>query len=217
MSKFKGPNHYGESGQIAGTIYYKQFGQQLARSVPGLDFKDKNSTLQRNQRYARFAPCIEFASGIRWVAKAIYETQPASRTAFSQMIKQLMLGFGGTEIAPQVDFKKVTLGSGQIPILPLLTCIGTNHDTITVTWSTELNVPSELATDSFQFMISAPGNLKAVVSENVARSVGTLVITVPFYFQNEEVAISTPVITSDDGSMKSPFTLCDAQGLVDLA
>ena len=214
MSKIVGPVHHGESGQIAGTVYYRQFGKQLSRSVP------KPTTippteLQLNQRYGRFAPLTAFARQMKYAAKLMYQVQPANRTAFSQMVKQLSPAFTGTMDSPAVNLELSILGNGDLPIVPLTTCSETVPGTVVIAWRTSMSSPDEDATDKVSVMISTDnGKTSSFFDTGVVRSVGTASIIISSVFKENDSHCSSLFLLSTVNGKKSPFRAADPLGII---
>lgn len=214
MSKIVGPVHHGESGQIAGTVYYRQFGKQLSRSVP------KPTTipptqLQLDQRYGRFAPLTAFARQMKYAAKNIFQVQPANRTAFSQMVHQLSPAFTGVEGATVINLGHSILGNGDLPMVPLTACSETVPGTVVITWNTSMSSPDEDASDKVTVMISTDnGKTSSFFDTGVARSVGTASIIIPAVFKENDSHCSSLFLYSSINLKKSPFRAADPLGII---
>lgn len=214
MSKLIGPVHNGESGQVAGTVYYRQFGVQLARKVP-TPTMIKPTELQMNQRYGRFKPAFEFAQQMKYAAKLIFQTQPANRTAFSEMCKQLFPGFTGTADVPLVNLSVCTLGNGDLPMINLLTCTETVPGTVVITWSTAISTPDEAADDVVNVMVSdVEGTVSRFVDTHAIRSAGTASFDRPMALLDTESRVSSLFLLSANANKKSPFMVQDPVGIL---
>jgi hypothetical protein len=214
MAKLKTPNRDGWSGKMADVVYYDQFGNQLARKVPS-KYDDLNSQKQRDQRYGRFAPCTSFARQMKYIAKEIFQVQPARRTAFSEMVHQLSPAFTGTESAPVEDLKLAILGNGDLPMVKLLTCGPGSLGHIVITWSDVTSQPTESPDDLVNVMLTeADGKTSTFIATGIKRSVGTANIVLPSPTLYSGGFCSSLFMKSVDGKLKSRFQCEDDIGQI---
>jgi len=212
MSKLIGPDHNGESGQIAGKVFYRQFGQQLARKVPSPTSAPPTEN-QKDQRYGRFRPAFKFSQQMKYAAKNIFEVQPQTRTAFSEMTKQIFPAFTGTYEATVVDLSRVTLGNGRLPIVMLKTCTELVPGTVIISWTDELSTPDETADDLVTVMLSDDDGLRSsFIATGVKRSVMTATFARPQWSLGFDCHVSSLFIIGVDGVFKSPFQAADPFG-----
>ena len=212
MSKLIGPDHNGESGQIAGKVFYRQFGQQLARKVPTPTTKPPVKS-QLDQRYGRFAPAFAFSKQMKYIAKELFEVQPSSRTAFSTMTKQVFPAFQGTQEAHTCDLTKAYLGNGSLPAIPLLSCSETVPGTVNIGWSPATSTPNETGNDTVTVMISDDdGTRSSFVVTTVKRSIGTASFARPAWSMPSPCHVSGIFFRGVDGIFRSTFRAADPTG-----
>lgn len=214
MAILKTPNRDGWSGRMADVIYYDQFGNQLARKITS-SYTDLNSQKQRDQRYGHFVPLTAFARQMKYSAKGLYQVQPAHKTAYSTMVHQLSPAFFGTEASPSQDLTLSILGNGDLPLVPLKSCIAGTLGHIVITWSSVTSQPTEDASDLVTVMlITADGLTSTFITTGVARSVGTAIITLPAQTLYSGGKVSSCFMISADGKLKSTFQAADPIGII---
>jgi hypothetical protein len=206
-----------DTGHVGKVVFYNQFGKALQRSMPST-YNDKNSTTQQNQRYAVFSPMQKTASALKTYCKSFFQTAPAGRSAFSTIMHQLRPAFGGTRLAPTVNFKLAKLGSGQIPRKSLISAIKDSTTAIDAEWPSTADLPNEDINDHVSFIVMKnDGSIAIMVDTGVTRGDGNTNVAVPAELSGQSVVISNPIFSSDDGKLKSDFYLADAHSPVNLA
>jgi len=204
-------------GHTGAVVYFSRFGKQMQRAFPN-HYKDKNSTLQQDQRYAKFKPTLEYCKQLKSFAKLCYQVQPQGKSAFSMLMHQVAPSFGGTLLSPTFTPSNSVVGSGDIVIGYSSTIVKATTSSITVTWPTSIVGPFDADTDTVAFLISDVDGKNVFYKHTAStRSSGTVTFGVPGILTGSEVVVSTPIFHSDDGLLISPFQLADDNSPVDLS
>jgi len=204
-------------GHTGAVVYFSRFGKQMQRSFPN-HYRDKNSALQQDQRYAKFKPTLEFCKQIKSFAKSFYQVQPQGKSAFSMLMHQLSVAFYGSVLAPSYSPNLSLCGSGDIVKGYSSTIVKATTSSITVTFPTEHPGPFDNADDTISFLISDMEGKNVFFKTTAAtRSSGTTTFGVPGILVGSEVQVSTPIFRSADGLLCSPFLLGDDNSPVDLS
>jgi len=208
-------------GKLGAMVGYVVAGQQLAREYVK-HVNDKDSLAQKNVRYGKFKPAIEFAALIKYFKRDLFPTAPSGKTRYSELLRQLFPAFGGTLAVPTVDLTLATLGNGGIPMTPFLTCVKKTTSQVTVTWDPDPVVPSEKPDDVLSVFLTSEDYKLVIVSTSTGiRSAGTLDVDVPTPMVGKKVRVSTalwnPEAPVAGDELASKVKLQNSFGLINLA
>lgn len=217
MAIIKGYGETGVSGHVGSKVFYHSLGKDMERSMPR-QYTDRNNQTQRNQRFARFKPCLDYCRQLKGFVKSFYQTKPAGRTAFAEFMKSVILAFGGTELAPTVNLQLAFVGNGDMPKTPLLTCTKNAINKITITWGPTQPEFGEDDSDVGYVVISKDDLTSAYVAKLTApRSAETETITVPPALASQECLVSSVFFTDASITKTNTVQMQDINGSVNLA